>query len=829
MKQLYKGQGTVPKPELSSKKCRIFYNHYQKLLNVKTCQGSHNDWFIDLISRGQSCAKLISLTHKRLQCIQHSFRRSVTLTTFATANTVNMDIQTLLNNLHEELSCSVCMCKYTDPKQLPCLHSFCLHCLNGIQRTSGRRDKIACPECRHEFNVPDNGNLNALPTNFRINSLVDVLAIKECCTTGVKCGNCDERTKQSHYCFQCYAFWCEECIGLHNRMKANKDHYALALEDFQDQDFENILKRPEYCAMPGHEKKKIKLFCKICKVAICNACAFTDHDGHGKILLEQAANERKLRVKSAIESQRKRAQTKRTKITKLDESLSEVQEQAARVKRNVQEYADRIHAAIEAKKLEIFDDVERRTKTSLEEIEKQKKGIEEQATRYESEIEHSETLVKRSTSAQVMQPNELMDKILKEENYQDDSDRDDDFFQEFDFVENHKLFDLVSVEQIGSLKERQTRAQQSRADGKGISEAIVGLEAQLVVTTRNKKCQQCYDNNDFVTLEISNRQGDNCAAEVQVQDNKDGSYKIKYFAQETGTCSASVKVNGEHIRGSPFEVQVKPRQFRPVLSFGEQILKNPWGVAVNEQDEIAVSDIGNHKIHLFKSDGTHTKSFGGEGTQQGEFKRPVGIAFHRNNIIVAEQHNHRVQQISKQGQYLSHCGEKGSLDRQLNHPCGLSIDSDDNILVADYFNELIKIFSAGGQFLSKIGKEGDFMKPWHCIQHDNYLIVSDSGDHCVKLFDRKGNFLYKFGKKGNADREFNTPHCLSMDKAGHLMVCDSLNHRIQVFDLSGKFVAKFGTKGRGMGEFDRPVSVAVLSDGKIVVSDFGNSRIQIFE
>ena len=99
-----------------------------------------------------------------------------------------MDIQTLLNNLHEEVSCSVCMCKYTDPKQLPCLHSFCLHCLNGIQRTSGRRDKIACPECRQEFNVPDNGNLAALPTNFRINSLLDVLAIRECSTTGVKCG-----------------------------------------------------------------------------------------------------------------------------------------------------------------------------------------------------------------------------------------------------------------------------------------------------------------------------------------------------------------------------------------------------------------------------------------------------------------------------------------------------------------------------------------------------------------------------------------------------------------------------------------------------------------
>ena len=720
------------------------------------------------------------------------------------------------------------MCKYTDPKQLPCLHSFCLHCLNGIQRTSGRRDKIACPECRQEFNVPDNGNLAALPTNFRINSLLDVLAIKECNTTGVKCGNCDERTKQSHYCFQCYAFWCEECIGLHSRMKANKDHYALALEDFQDQDFENILKRPEFCAMPGHEKKEMEFFCKICKVAICNACALTDHDGHGKILLEQAANERKLRVKSAIESQRKRAQIKRSKIIKLSESFNEVQEQAARVKRNVQEYADSIIAAIEAKKLEIFDDVERRTKASLQEIGKQKEDFEEQARRHESEIEDTETLLKRSTSAQLMQPNELMDKILEEEkNQEDGSDPDDCPFQKFYFVENHKLFDLVSAEQIGSLE---TREQQSSADGKGISEAIVGLEAQLVVTTTNKKCQQCYDNNDCVTLEVRNREGDNCAAEVQVQDNKDGTHKIKYFAKETGTCSASVKVNGEHIRGSPFEVQVKPRQFRPVLSFGEQVLKRPWGVAVNEQDELAVSDIGNHKIHLFKSDGTHIKSFGGKGAQHGGFDWPCGIVFHGANIVVAEQSkNSRIQELSTDGEYLRHFGGLGSLDHQLDYPTGLSIDSDGNIIVADKDNKLIKIFSTDGQFVHKLGTEPSFTKPFQCIQHNNYLIVSDTDDHSVKLFDRKGNFLYKFGKKGNGDGEFNKPHCLFMNKAGHLMVCDKENHRIQVFDLSGKFVAKFGTKGSGIGDFYRTGSVAVLSDGKIVVSDFGNSRIQIFE
>ena len=90
--------------------------------------------------------------------------------------------------------------------------------------------------------------------------------------------------------------------------------------------------------------------------------------------------------------------------------------------------------------------------------------------------------------------------------------------------------------------------------------------------------------------------------------------------------------------------------------------------------------------------------------------------------------------------------------------------------------------------------------------------------------------MYKFGKKGSGNGEFDTPRCLTVNKAGHLMVCDRGNHRVQVFELGGKFVTKFGTKGSGIGEFDAgPVSTAVLSDGRIVATDWGNHRIQIFE
>ena len=144
--------------------------------------------------------------------------------------------------------------------------------LNGILRTSGRHNIIPCPECRREVQVPGSGNLKDLPTNFRINSLLDVLAIKECNTAGVKCGNCDKNTVQSFYCFQCCAFWCDECITAHNLIRANKEHRVLALKDFEDQDIEDVLKRPAFCQQKHHKKEELKFFCKNCDVAICNSC-----------------------------------------------------------------------------------------------------------------------------------------------------------------------------------------------------------------------------------------------------------------------------------------------------------------------------------------------------------------------------------------------------------------------------------------------------------------------------------------------------------------------------------------------------------------------------
>ena len=404
------------------------------------------------------------------------------------------------------------------------------------------------------------------------------------------------------------------------------------------------------------------------------------------------------------------------------------------------------------------------------------------------------------------------------------------------FIKNQKLLDVVKEEEIGSLeKPYRPKSSESVAQGEGLIEGIVARKVQFNLTTRNVERKQRYDQRDRVTVEIKDEQGQECVTEVKVEDMKDGTYNVSFYPRVQGTFKLHVKVNEEHIRGSPFTLSVKPFHVKPDFSFGKQgsgdgMFQYPLGVAVTDRDEILVADCVNHRVQVFNSNGTFLRSFGHKGENAVEFNRPFGIAIDKDRkIFVADQDNHRVQIFSWEGRHLGSFGGEGNLDSQLHLPWGLSLDSTGNVIVADTGNKLIKIFTPDGRFVMKIGEKDSFSFPVHCVQCGEYFIVLDQNEHCIKVFNREGNFQYMFGKQGKGDGEFDYPGYLLVNESQHLFVCDYCNNRVQVFDLNGNFIGKFGTKGSKLGEFHAPFSMALLSNGRIVVSDQYNHRIQIFK
>ena len=744
-----------------------------------------------------------------------------------------MDLTTLFYNLREEVSCSVCSDIFTDPKHLSCLHSFCSKCLQQWYETCGGGEAIKCPKCQTFSRVPASGDLKDLPTSFYLNGLIDVLAIKECKKTEVKCGNCDKKRSEVSYCFQCCIFYCDQCVAAHNILRRNREHRVLAIKEFQDKDLEDVLKRPVFCSRQDHQEEELKYYCKECDTTLCQTCFALDHGGHALKLIKEEAETQKLEIKSVIEMHRKTLEAKMKEVTQLDEDYAKMIQQNEIVKKDAQRFADSLIKSIQAKLQNIITSVENQTKKSLESLTAKRSEIQHQISVLESSLNEADKLLKRSTTAEIVQLKKSLPTIFQGVDQSKPIVHDRSSLQAFVFVENQKMLDVVNGGEIGFVEEPY-RTKPSECLVEGLKEGTVGRKVQFILITRNAERKQWYDERNHVMIEIKDEQERECVTEVRIDDNKDGIYNISYFPSVQRTIKLLVKVNGVHIHGSPFAVIVKPFQVKPVLSFGkkgsgEGMLNYPMGVAVSDTDEIVVADICNHRVQVFDSDGTFLRSFGHKGENAGEFKNPTGIAINKDrNILVSECYNHRVQILSWEGRHLGSFGGKGCLDSQVFYPWGLSLDSTGNVIVADTGNKLIKIFTPDGRFVMKIGGQGSFSSPVHCVQSGEYFIVSDRNEHCIKVFSREGHFQYKFGKNGAGDGEFNCPHFLSVTQSKHLLVCDRNNHRIQVFKVDGTFVQKFGLKGSNVGQFNEPFSLAVSSDDRIVMSDLRNCRIQIF-
>src|SRR6218665_2414241 len=188
----------------------------------------------------------------------------------------NIKLQEQLKDISK---CCICSETFTDPRILPCVHTFCMQCLEEVGSKSNKKpgQNMPCPSCKREFVIPLEG-FTAIKKNFFLAKHRGVSVNRS--SSSPLCGGCLEdgndpasatQTPSAEmFCAVCCIMLCENCQKIHRKSKVTTGHKleTLGNQPMPGQNQSKLI--PEFCMQ--HESEFLKMYCSDCKKLVCSFC-----------------------------------------------------------------------------------------------------------------------------------------------------------------------------------------------------------------------------------------------------------------------------------------------------------------------------------------------------------------------------------------------------------------------------------------------------------------------------------------------------------------------------------------------------------------------------
>ena len=177
------------------------------------------------------------------------------------------------------------------------------------------------------------------------------------------------------------------------------------------------------------------------------------------------------------------------------------------------------------------------------------------------------------------------------------------------------------------------------------------------------------------------------------------------------------------------------------------------------------------------------------------------------------------------GEVINRFGKQGSEQGEFWYPEGVALTQDGHIIVADSFNNRLQVLTIKGGFVAAVGSRGSeplqFNEPHDVVVHQNgNIFVTDIWNHRVQVLNPDLSYSHCFGSKGDKPGELNEPRGIAIDQDGMVYVSDSINHQIQKFTPEGTFLSEFST-----GSLFYPHGLCIDSNNTVIlyVADWGST------
>jgi tripartite motif-containing protein 71 len=258
-------------------------------------------------------------------------------------------------------------------------------------------------------------------------------------------------------------------------------------------------------------------------------------------------------------------------------------------------------------------------------------------------------------------------------------------------------------------------------------------------------------------------------------------------------------------------------------AFGQQVLADPGGVAVDLAGDIWVADTGHDGIAEFSPSGRVLARLGHDLDQ------PEGITIDAaSHVWIADTGHDRVAEYSSAGRRLAVFGAAGSGRGQLSQPAAVAVTPFGDVWVADTGNSRVEEFSATGRYRLSFAVPTPAGVGLDARGDVWVSSPSDAPGNAVGEFSAAGHRLRWFGVTQAGHGGLGVLGGIAVGSGGRIYVTQPDYGLVSVFSPAGRFYTEFGPQpgaGQAAEDLEFPQAVAVTATGEVWVADSGHDRV----
>ena len=674
--------------------------------------------------------------------------------------------------LEERLTCPVCLDHYTNPKILPCHHSFCQDCLEGLPLDKKNETYyLSCPTCRHCTELPEEG-VGSFPVAFHLNDL--------------------------------------------------KEMYSLTKKTAD-------LSNPQEATCSDHGKP-LELFCETCDTVICVTCQFRNHKHHEYDLITDSYTKHCERLRECLSPVEGKKEALKKVLSALAEREGEIRERGEGVLEEIHEMVEEMMNILRESERKLTEQAKRVTDDKLKVLSEQMKSAEMSLSLLEDVEDYVEQSLKTGSPQQVLrskkQMMERMSEVTAEINVEELHPKEKaDFVLSKDIKSLHHIGDIISLQQCRVKKiDRITPARTAVSfslsmeapDSFVLSVPLSSLRCSLVPVGKGDQP---------IHTTVTTTSTDPGVYRIQCNPSTRGTHtvKVQIYGVQLEDTSLVIPFNPYLNKITP--VRTITELYRPwgvaVSDDNHVIITENWGHCVT------ILDREGKKVKLLGGKG-------GSGNVKLSYPRRVAIT--PDKLILVSDESNRIQKISMDGYLIASVGKEGSGPLQFNDPSGIAISPlTGQVYIADWDNHRIQVLNPDLTFSHLFGSRGSangqFQYPRDiAIDSQGLVYVADCWNHRIQKFSPDGKFVGQFITKESGPGQLKYPFGITIDTAatGLVYVTEWVNHRISVFTSDGVFVSSFGSKGSNIDQFNIPRGLKINKDGFLYVCDCDNNRLVVY-